>query len=353
MPGLGRLCHGKAVRRCAAESSARPAASRALGDGLLLAEKNLACDPGKEHWRAAGNAKRGGTFVRPERSIPHLDPSQPGGNSNYQPQIYEHLVDTRACYYEDTMFVPALARAGQLDQNHVNGYLKRDFDALVQANPKFTTRQDVAPIPRGMWFNLAVPPWDDVRMRKAIFYAIDHDEVVQGGFQGGAIRSGHLPSAIVEYVWPPDKVRELFKPDLAKSQQLLAEAGYGRGHPFKFAMKTGTVPQDLGGAEVVQHQLQQAGMDVSIDQYQGFVATALQSKQYSIAWGGMTPASIFPDRWMGGFLRCGDSRNLTNLCDPEIDQLSLAQAKELDHAKRKVILDKMQQRLFDQMYCCV
>ena len=38
------------------------------------------------------------------------------------------------------------------------------------------------------------------------------------------------------------------------------------------------------------------------------------------------------------------------MCDQEIDRLSLAQAKELDPAKRKVILDRMQELLYDKMY---
>lgn len=475
-------------------------------------KRDLACDPGREHWRVQGTPKRGGTFSRANINLPHLDVTAPMGNSHYTAQVYEHLVETRACYYEDTVMVPGLAqswevspdgktwtlklrqdvkwankapvtgrpftaadvvwtiehqkaggqlrsawqpvqyetpdqhtiilrlaeadadflgnvlgerlnyilpreikeqygdfkqmaagtgpymlktytpltrvtlernpdyremgvdgkplpyideidmlvmpdyaaevaamRTGQLDLNQVTGYLKRDADALRAANPKFVVYQDVAPIPRGLWMRLDMKPFDDIRVRKALFYAIDHDEIIEGGYQGGAMRTGHMPAAIIDFAWPPSKVREKFKPDRERSKQLLAEAGYGPDNPLKFTMKSGTPPQDSGGAEVVQNHLKLVGVDAQIELTPTLVASTISARDYHAAWGGISPASIFPNRWMGGFLRCGDSRNYTNLCDPEIDRLSRAQESELDKAKRKVLLDQLQDKLYDTM----
>jgi len=472
----------------------------------------LACEPGREHWRAEGTPKRGGTFVRPNTRLDHLDISRPDGGSQYQPQVYEHLVETRACYYEDTTFVPGLAkawkispdgltwtlalradvrwhnkppvngrpftaddvawtiehqkaggalrsawapvryeipdphtivlrlpepnpdflgdvlaernnfilarevkeeygdfknmavgtgpymlkryvpqqtvelernpewrekgfdgkplpyiediqmpvladytagvaatRAGQADLNYVTGFLRRDADALrAEKQLKLAMYQDVAPVPRGFWMDVSQPPFADVRLRRALALAIDHDEVIEGGYQGGAIRTGHLPAAIMDYAWAPTKVREKFKPDRERAKQLLVEAGYPPGS-LKFTMKTGSVPQDVAGAEVVQNHFKLVGVEANIEQVPGFVATTIRRRDYHAAWGGMTPASLFPGRWMGGFLRCGDSRNVTNLCDQEIDRLSLAQEREIDPAKRKVILGQLQDKLFELM----
>ncbi len=472
----------------------------------------LACDPGKEHWRRDGTPKRGGTFVRPNTRIEHLDVSAPGGGSQNQPQVYEHLIESRACYYEDTAFVPGLAeswnvssngltwtlnlrkdvrwhnkppvngrpftaqdvawtiehqkaggvlrsvwapvryetpdaytiilhlpeqnpdflgdvlgernnfmlprevkeefgdfknvaigtgpymlkkyipeqtvelernpgwrekgldgkplpyideiqtpvladytaglaatRTGQADLNYVTGFLKRDADLLrADKQLKLAMYQDVAPVPRGFWMDLSQPPFNDARVRRALALAIDHDEVIEGGYQGGAIRTGHLPAAIMDYAWPPSKVREKFKPNRERAKLLLAEAGYPAGS-LKFTMKTGSVPQDVAGAEVVQNHFKLIGVEAQIEQVPGFVAQTIRKRDYHAAWGGMTPASLFPDRWMGGFLRCGDSRNVTNLCDQEIEGLSQAQGREVDPAKRKVILDRLQEKLFELM----
>lgn len=261
-----------------------------------------------------------------------------------QPLPYIEQIDRLFLDYTGEI---AAMRTGQIDLNSVLGFLKRDADELMKANPKLIRYLDVAPIPRGLYMMLDRKPFDDVRVRKALFYAIDHEDIVDAGYQGGALRTGHLPSAIADYAWPPSKVREKFKPDREQAKRLLAEAGYNPAD-LKFVLKKGNVPQDIGG-EIVQQQLKTIGIDVPIEEFQGVGATEITKKNYHAIWSGVTPASIFPDRWMGGFLRCGDSRNYTNFCDPEVDRLSLAQGRELDPARRKVILDQLQDKLFDLM----
>ena len=250
-------------------------------------------------------------------------------------------------YFGDYAGELAAFRSGQLDLNQTLGYQKRDYEALTQQNPKLKGYLDLAPIPRGLWMNLKQKPFDDINVRKALFYATNSDEIVALGFSGGAVRTGFLPTAIAQYAWPVDKVQELFKQDIPKAKEYLAKAGYDTTKRLSFTMNNGSVPSDQGG-EVQQAQAKAIGIDITINTIQGNATPPnyLQPKDQA-TWSGVSPASIFPDRWMGGFLRCGDSRNFTGLCDDEVDKLSLAQSRELDPAKRKVTLDQLQQRLFD------
>ena len=48
-------------------------------------------------------------------------------------------------------------------------------------------------------------------------------------------------------------------------------------------------------------------------------------------------------------MRCNDSRNYTALCDSRLDELSRSQSRELDPAKRKVVLDQLQERMYEIM----
>lgn len=271
------------------------------------------------------------------------------------PDWREMGADGKALPYIDRVEFPvfsdytaevAAMRVGQIDLNQTLGYLKRDFDALMQANPKLKSYQDIAPIPRGLWMNNSRKPFDDIRVRKALRYATDADEVIELAFSGGAVRTGYLPTAISAYAWPVDKVRELFKPDLEKAKQLLTEAGYGPSNPLVINMKMGNVPSDQGG-EVTQAQLKKVGVEVKIEVTQGNATPRSVRFDYDTTWSGSSPASIFANRWMGAILRCGDPANETRLCDPEVDRLSLAQARELDPVKRKTLLDQLQQRLLE------
>jgi peptide/nickel transport system substrate-binding protein len=118
--------------------------------------------------------------------------------------------DGQSLPYIDRIEVPVLAdyaaevaalRSGQLDLNVINGFLKRDAVSVIAAMPKLKLYKDVLPIPRGMWFNFAEKPFDDIRVRRAIFYATDHEEIVELGYQGGAVRTGHIPLPTTHGQW--------------------------------------------------------------------------------------------------------------------------------------------------------
>src|SRR5205085_1655966 len=111
-------------------------------------KKDLACDPGKEHWRLQSAPKRGGTITKAATVVSHLDLTQPGGNINNSSQVYEHLVETRACYYEDMVMVPKLARSWAVSPDGTSWTLKLREDVKWQnkapVNGRAFTAQDVA-----------------------------------------------------------------------------------------------------------------------------------------------------------------------------------------------------------------
>ena len=66
-----------------------------------------------------------------------------------------------------------------------------------------------------------------------------------------------------------------------------------------------------------------------------------------MSWGTVTPCTYFPNRWLDDALRSNGSRNVIGLSDPKVDALATAQAKELDRAKRKQIIDELQDYLYE------
>ncbi len=78
-----------------------------------------------------------------------------------------------------------------------------------------------------------VPPWNDVRVRRALFLAIDQDAIMKSvllgeGFPSGAVLSS-LPLGLgTREDYPPDVRKYLFA-NVSEAKRLLAEAGFPNG----------------------------------------------------------------------------------------------------------------------------
>lgn len=109
-------------------------------------------------------------------------------------------------------------------------------------------------------FNTKKAPLDKVQVRQAIAYAIDVDSIVEAVYQGGAVKAnspigpkvfGHNPNA-KNYEYNPEKAKEL-----------LAAAGYKDGLKIKLWTNDNPIRRDI--ATIVQDQLKQVGIDVTIE----------------------------------------------------------------------------------------
>lgn len=144
----------------------------------------------------------------------------------------------------------------------------------------------------GMWFdmmylNLGSAPFDDPKVRQAINYAIDRDELVMGAANGlGQPAWMPVPAAH----WAHDEASATgWEHDPDKARSLLKEAGYGDGMSFKVVTQSSAT--EVRRNEIIQSQLAEVGIDMEIvpmDLNQGvqqyFEAQAFQAAQY--AWSG-------------------------------------------------------------------
>ncbi len=109
-----------------------------------------------------------------------------------------------------------------------------------------------------LFINWAKPPFDDVRVRKAINFAIDREAFVKASLAGLAEPAYmNLPKAH----WAYDKsVAELYPYDPAKARQLLAEAGFKEGTVIEMG---GYPDQDsVQREEILTEQFRKAGIGV-------------------------------------------------------------------------------------------
>ena len=143
-------------------------------------------------------------------------------------------------------------------------------------------------------FNLADPASGDPRVRRAIASAIDREAIRHYLFHDHVrLASGLLPP---EH-WAGYRGEAGFRYDPALARRLLAEAGHDDGHPLHLVYKTSSDPFRLRIATIIQAQLREVGVDVSIASHDWGTffgdIKAGRFQLYSLAWVGVNTPDIF------------------------------------------------------------
>lgn len=143
-------------------------------------------------------------------------------------------------------------------------------------------------------FNQLDPVVGREKVRKAIAHAINREEIIEYVLRGRA-RAAQALFPPEHWAGPSSLPGYQYNPDLAK--QLLIEAGFDDRHRPLITYKTSTDPFRLRLATILQYQLHQVGIDVSIQSHDwgtfyGDIKTG-RFQMYSLAWVGVKTPDIF------------------------------------------------------------
>ncbi|MEO1551932.1 MAG: ABC transporter substrate-binding protein [Pseudomonadota bacterium] len=123
------------------------------------------------------------------------------------------------------------------------------------------------------------PPFDDVRVRKALAHAIDRQAIIDGAMFGYGTPIGtHFAPHNPAYVDLTDQ--SAYDPELAK--QLLAEAGYGDG--FTTTLKLPPPSYARRGGEIIASQLRAVGIETQITnlEWSQWLEEVFRGKDYGL-----------------------------------------------------------------------
>ncbi|MGI6684936.1 MAG: ABC transporter substrate-binding protein [Bacillota bacterium] len=250
-------------------------------------------------------------------------------------------LDRVVCYYitdGNTMF--NAFDSGELDMIYSVDDMK---------NLEYSKRDDVwikefpSPQIRVLSMNCNFKPLDDIRVRQAIFYAINRDDFINNFLQGMQTATSAIVPEGDKYVLK-DNFKTEYSPEKAK--ELLKEAGYPNG----FEIVLG-VPNDESKnvAVVLQDYLAQVGIKVDVQalEFAGWMDKA-RAGQWPMWYLGRT-SNVLPDTFMKFFMTdfIGKS-NFSAYSNPEFDKLCNRAFTEMDEAKRTEAYYEAQRYLKDQ-----
>ena len=185
-------------------------------------------------------------------------------------------------------------------------------------------------------FNVQKKPFDDVRVRQAIFHAIDTEALVNTVYQGVG-KPGRGPLAATVWASAADSLPP-YEYNLDKAKALLAEAGFPNG--FSTTIHTSEAANLRDTAEVVRGMLARVGItaDINVIEWANYLETTTRGDQaiYLLGW---TTVTGDPDYGLEIFhtRAIGSSGNRSFYSNPEVDRLLDSGRTETNRERRQQI----------------
>jgi peptide/nickel transport system substrate-binding protein len=196
---------------------------------------------------------------------------------------------------------------------------------------------------RGFWLHLNRPPLDDPRVRKAIYLALDRNEIAEIAAEGEGILGNFFPPGYAE---TDEEVLALpglryeadgskYAGDLAEAKQLLTAAGYPEG--FKLTFNVDQAKQGRTEAELIAAQLKdKLNIDVELQsQDRATFYANLRDASHNMSIIGTGLYFLEPQTVLVQWYAKDTLRNPHNWENPRMNELMQVEARELDPEVRR------------------
>ena len=167
------------------------------------------------------------------------------------------------------------------DADFSTGFPPKDFEQLIKEGKVNVTG---VPIPNGLWYvalNTSKPPFDNVKLRQAVAWAMPYEAIQSSAFFGRAVPMHGGPEKVEKAVWPQPFP---YVTNLDKAKALMAEAGFAQGLETTLALDTGSATVGEPAAVLIQESLGKIGIKVTIEKVPGANwRTTLNKKELPMA----------------------------------------------------------------------
>ncbi len=231
----------------------------------------------------------------------------------------------------------------------VTGDIDWAFSVPPQAVEELAARDDVVidSIAAGAYYyigvNMMEGPLADVRVRQAISYAINRDNIAAAAeFGNAAVTQDPIPSTSA---WDFSYTPYSYDPERARA--LLAEAGYPDGFELEI-MPNSVMDNTVRAAQVIQADLAAVGIRSSIRALEW--AEWLQEQgegnydTYVCSWNGL----VDPDDFYYAQHRTGEVFNFTGYSNPSVDELLDEARMVTEFDERRVLYEEINRQIVDE-----
>jgi peptide/nickel transport system substrate-binding protein len=256
---------------------------------------------------------------------------------------------------EDESTGLAMYRTAQLDAGPWHWWAVRqaDLEALQKTHPKLVYKDFVSNVSSAIYMRTDQPPFNDVRVRRAISMAIERQGIIDAVSMRGRPTPAVAPG-LTEWSVPIDQLgagARYYQPDPKEAKRLLAEAGHAKGFKTQLNFTGGYGRDMIDAVQLVQQYLKDVGIEAELKQqeYGAYIATTFVGKYEGMAMG---PISIAwePDSVLYAMYVPDHPRNSSHVNDPKLLAMLQEQRRTLDQEARKKLIFDIQRYIAEQQY---
>ena len=212
-----------------------------------------------------------------------------------------------------------------LQSGAVDVFAHLTTNQIQQLGDGFHVEEGTMNLVQALYLNNAEKPFDDVRVRQALCYAIDRQQILDLAFDGyGTLLGSSMYPAFSKYF--DDELTNYYTYNTEKAKELLTEAGYPNGFDM-----TITVPSNyqshMDTAQVIVEQLKAVGINAAIQPvtWESWVQDTYSNRQFQSTVVGVDASNMTARAMLERFVSTA-SRDFINYNNADYDAL-FAQAQ--------------------------
>jgi len=225
-------------------------------------------------------------------------------------------------YIKDVVFkIEANSDAVVMDLNggSIDMYARITSTQVAQLSEDFEVYEGTMNLVQALYLNNAEKPFDDVRVRQALCYAINPQEIMDYVSDGAGteIGSAMFPS-FTKYFLP--ELNDTYNTDFDKAKELLAEAGYPDGFEFTITVPS-NYTQHVDTAQVLSEQLKNIGVKANIQEieWNSWISDVYSDRKYQSTVVGVDASTLAASSLLARYVSDA-GRNFTNFNSAAYDE---------------------------------
>ena len=215
---------------------------------------------------------------------------------------------------------------------------------VAQLGDDFYVAEGTMNLVQALYLNNAEKPFDDVRVRQALCYAVDKQGIIDLAFNGyGSPIGSCMYPAFGKYF--DESLTNYYTKDVEKAKSLLADAGYPNGFEMTITVPSNYQPH-IDTAQVLVEQLKEIGVTAKIElvEWGTWVSDVYSGRQFQSTVVGVDASNMTARALLERFTS-DYAKNFINYNNADYDALFQQALTTYDDAEQTAIYKAMEKNL--------